>query len=216
MKLSIGFITSNTGKLLELQTKLIPIGYDIIQLQIEYPEMQTDTIDEVSKFGLEWIIDQHDRGNIDIIIQKEIKDLDFLIVEDSGLFVHALNNFPGVYSKFVFKSIGYSGILKLLLDVNDRSAHFESCFGLIKLENSSLTKEKKKVINNTQTNDITLFKGIVEGEIVNEPRGENGFGYDPIFKPIGSTKTFAEMDTELKNAYSHRGKAIQKVIAFLD
>jgi XTP/dITP diphosphohydrolase len=122
--------------------------------------------------------------------------------EDTGLEVKALNGEPGV------KSARYAGedrafdanIKKLLLNlegIENRKAHFRTVISLILSE-----KEYQ-------------FEGICEGEIIKEQRGTNGFGYDPIFIPEGSTKTFAEMDMNEKNQFSHRKKAMNKLIEFL-
>lgn len=123
--------------------------------------------------------------------------------EDTGLEVTALNGEPGV------KSARYAGdersfdqnIDKLLANLagkEDRSARFRTVVSLI-------IDEKE-----------TLFEGICEGTVIKERRGGRGFGYDPIFIPLGSTKTFAEMSLEEKNLFSHRKKATEKLVAFLN
>lgn len=123
--------------------------------------------------------------------------------EDTGLEVAALNGAPGV------KSARYAGdnrsfdanIEKLLLnlaDKPDRSARFRTVISL-------LTDGKE-----------TLFEGICEGRIIEEKRGTQGFGYDPVFIPTGSAKTFAEMSMDEKNQFSHRKKATEKLVAFLN
>lgn len=122
--------------------------------------------------------------------------------EDTGLEVKALNGEPGV------KSARYAGydksfeknIEKLLNNLNglkNREARFRTIISLI--------IDGKEI----------LFEGICDGQIIESQRGSNGFGYDPIFKPSGSNKTFAEMDLEEKDNYSHRRKAIDKLISFL-
>ena len=196
----LGFITSNKGKLHELHEKLIPLGIEVIQLPISYPELQVDSIDEVARFGLEWIGKR--AKDIDIISELDLKKrVDLVFLEDSGLFIHSLKNFPGVYSKFIFETLGYDSVLKLLNDKEERSAHFESCIAAANLK-----------IN---PGKIEFFKGICKGNITNNPRGNNGFGFDPIFQPGGSKKTFAEMETVEKNKYSHRGFAIDKFVQYL-
>jgi XTP/dITP diphosphohydrolase len=123
-------------------------------------------------------------------------------IEDTGLEVYALNGEPGV------KSARYAGdgrdfqanIDKLLLKLNDvtnRKARFRTVISLI--------------LNNTEY----LFEGICEGEIIATQKGTEGFGYDPVFIPDGSIKTFAEMSMEEKNTFSHRKKATTKLITFL-
>ncbi len=122
--------------------------------------------------------------------------------EDTGLEVPVLNGEPGV------KSARYAGegrsfdanIEKLLVNLSgklDRSARFRTVISLI--------------LNGKEE----LFEGICEGTIINERRGTKGFGYDPVFIPAGSDKTFAEMDMNEKNKFSHRKKATAKLVAFL-
>ena len=123
--------------------------------------------------------------------------------EDTGLEVAALNGEPGV------KSARYAGdgksfdknIDKLLANLEgktDMSAHFRTVISLI------LDGEEFQ------------FEGVCRGQIIRERKGENGFGYDPVFIPVGSNKTFAEMDLQEKDLYSHRAKATQKLVAFLN
>lgn len=122
--------------------------------------------------------------------------------DDSGLEVEALDNRPGVYSA------RYAGepkndernIVKLLDDLKEstnRSARFRTVITLI-LPSTSLS-----------------FEGIIEGEITLEKKGSNGFGYDPVFQPIESSITFAQMSMEQKNTISHRALALEKMISFL-
>jgi XTP/dITP diphosphohydrolase len=122
--------------------------------------------------------------------------------EDTGLEVYVLNGEPGV------KSARYAGanksfdanIEKLLTNLANkpgREARFRTVISLI--------------IDGKET----LFEGICEGQIINEKKGSLGFGYDPVFVPNGSAKTFAEMDLEEKNKFSHRTKAAEKLVAFL-
>lgn len=123
--------------------------------------------------------------------------------EDTGLEVNALNGEPGV------KSARYAGdsrsfdknIEKLLInlaDKPDRSARFRTIISLI--------------LNGKET----LFEGICDGMIIKERRGNQGFGYDPVFVPSGSTKTFAEMSMKEKTQYSHRARATEKLVTFLN
>jgi XTP/dITP diphosphohydrolase len=123
--------------------------------------------------------------------------------EDTGLEVMALNGEPGV------KSARYAGdnrsfdanIDKLLANLagkDDRTGRFRTII--------SLVLDGKE----------TLFEGICEGGIIKERKGQNGFGYDPVFIPAGADKTFAEMTMVEKNKYSHRKKATEKLVAFLN
>jgi len=178
------FITGNSGKLQELQNKLKHLQIEIVQHNIGYPEPQVDTLEEVARFGVDHI-------------QKQGIDHPF-ILEDAGLFIKNLNDFPGVYSKYVFLTIGLDGILQLMKDKKDRKAEFQSVIAYAK-----------------PTGDPVIFKGICKGTLSYEQKGSNGFGYDPIFIAQDKKFTFAEMKTEEKNSLSHRGNAVEKLVEFL-
>jgi XTP/dITP diphosphohydrolase len=122
--------------------------------------------------------------------------------DDTGLEVEALQGAPGVYSA------RYAGdqknsddninlLLKNLENVQNRKARFRTVIALVGL------------------GEPRLFEGIIEGQITTIRRGNQGFGYDPVFRPDGSRKTFAEMTIEEKNQLSHRALATQKLISFL-
>ncbi len=122
--------------------------------------------------------------------------------EDTGLEIEALNGEPGVLSaryageeKSHQKNI--EKVLSKLQGMENRNAQFKTIISLI--------------INGKQH----IFEGICKGKIIEVQRGKDGFGYDPVFMPDGSTKTFAEMGLEEKNIYSHRRKATDKLIEFL-
>ena len=175
-------VTSNKGKFVEIKGELSKVGFKAKQLNTTYPEIQTHSPKEVVDFALEWL-------------KKTKKEL---IIDDSGLFINALEDFPGVYSAFVLRTIGCDGILKLLKNEEDRKARFECYIGY--LDSNFETK---------------VFKGVCRGKISTAAKGEGGFGYDPIFIPNGYERTFAEISIEEKNKISHRGKAIRKFIEFL-
>lgn len=123
--------------------------------------------------------------------------------DDTGLLVDALNGAPGVYSARYAgeQKNAADNMTKLLSELhgkNSRQAKFETVIAL-NLEEESI-----------------LFAGVAEGEITYEKSGGDGFGYDPIFKPLAYDKTFAELSMIVKNKISHRGKAIQKLISHLN
>lgn len=120
-----------------------------------------------------------------------------LLIEDSGLFIESLGGFPGVFSSHVYKTIGLDGILRLMGSEKNRNAHFECCVGFL------------------PNDEVRVFGGRCEGTISEKKRGIKGFGYDPIFIPKGESKAFGEMDINEKNRFSHRGKAFQKLVEFL-
>ncbi len=183
------FATNNLHKLRELQE--IVSNFHIVSLQdIGYiddiPEEQ-DTI----------------KGNA---LQKARTIFEFTgkdcFADDTGLEIEALNGAPGVYSaRFAGENATYQENVILALHKmqgqKNRKAVFKTVIALI--------LDKKEY----------LFEGRIDGEILVTPRGNNGFGYDPIFLPSGYDLSFAEMSAELKNSISHRGLATQKLVAYL-
>jgi XTP/dITP diphosphohydrolase len=121
--------------------------------------------------------------------------------DDSGLEVEALNNEPGIFSA------RYSG---------SRGDEINLNYLLAKMEKISNRKARfKTVISLMQNGQNHLFEGVINGELLTQPVGTMGFGYDPIFIPNGYTKTFAQMTLEKKNEISHRAIAMRKLITFL-
>ncbi len=127
----------------------------------------------------------------------DLKEHAPLIIDDSGLFIEKLKGFPGVYSSYVMRTLGCDGILRLLENIDLRKARFECVIGFI-------GKEMK------------LFKGESHGYITKKKLGTKGFGYDPIFRPEGREQTYAEMRTKEKNKISHRGRAIDSLLNYLN
>lgn len=122
--------------------------------------------------------------------------------DDTGLEVAALDNAPGVYSaRYAGEAKDNEANIDLLLanmkGKQERQAQFKTIFALCLGE------------------DLHTFEGIVRGEITHERKGEGGFGYDAVFLPEGYTDTFAQMSADQKNSISHRGRALQKLTAFL-
>jgi XTP/dITP diphosphohydrolase len=179
---TIYFITSNKGKLLEAQTKFSELKIDIIQKDLGYPEIQSDSLEEVAMFGANHVKKQFDKP---------------FILEDAGLFIGALNGFPGVYSAYVYYKIGLSGVLELLKNEKNRRAVFRSVYAYVEPGKNPI-----------------LFLGECEGVISEKEIGSFGFGYDPIFIPNNSTKTFAQMEPKEKNNISHRGDSLNKFINY--
>jgi XTP/dITP diphosphohydrolase len=190
MSITIIFATNNLHKIEEIK-KIVPSSFHIITLKEaginqDIPEPY-NTLEENAS-AKSSVIHQLTQQNC--------------FSEDTGLEVTALNGAPGV------KSARYAGegrnfeenIQKLLHNLQgktDRSARFRTVVSLI------WNKEEY------------YFEGICEGNIIDAPKGEQGFGYDPVFMPDGSNKTFAEMSLEEKNLFSHRRKATDKLVQFL-
>ncbi|MFB6270889.1 MAG: RdgB/HAM1 family non-canonical purine NTP pyrophosphatase [Halobacterium sp.] len=117
-----------------------------------------------------------------------------VIVDDAGLFIRGLDGFPGPYSSYVEDTLGVERVWRVAEDLDDRRGAFRC------------------VVAYADGDTTETFTGSVQGTIV-APRGEGGFGYDPIFEHDGTT--FAEMDTERKNALSHRGRALAELADWL-
>ncbi len=185
------FATNNPNKVAEIK-KVLGDLFEVISLkdagiEIDIPEPY-DTLEENANTKSKTIFELTGKN---------------CFSEDTGLFVDALYGEPGV------KSARYAGdtatnkenIEKLLVKLNDtanRKAHFRTIISLI-LDGKEIQ-----------------FEGICEGRILKTQIGEKGFGYDAIFMPDGSNKSFAEMESEEKNIYSHRKKAVAKLVAFLN
>jgi XTP/dITP diphosphohydrolase len=125
------------------------------------------------------------------------------VADDSGLVVHALDGEPGVHSKRWVPGSDHDRnvyLLEKLRDKSDRSAQFVTVLALYFPE----------------TDETHLFEGIVAGQIAPEERGQEGFGYDPVFIPDGYTHTFAEIGLEVKNTLSHRSRAVENLKRFFE
>lgn len=177
----IVFVTGNKGKFSEARSILEAKHIELLQNTGGYPELQEDDLEPIASFGAKWAAEK---------LQIPV------MVDDSGLFIDALNGFPGPYSAFVENKIGNKKVLKLMEDETDRTAVFKSVIGYC---------EPGK--------EATVFTGTVEGRIAFEERGTGGFGYDPIFEYGG--RTFAEMGDEEKNKLSHRRRALDKFFEWL-
>jgi XTP/dITP diphosphohydrolase len=158
-----------------------------------------------------WISSQHRTSNI------ERPTPNFILADDSGLEVDALGGEPGVHSaRFAAMDSAKSGntpdadnnakLLRLLKDVppEKRTARFRCVIALAEIHPPSSIFHPQN------------FDGACEGRIIYEPRGKNGFGYDPLFVPVGFEQTFAELGEDVKNKLSHRARALEKLKKFLE
>jgi XTP/dITP diphosphohydrolase len=156
-----------------------------------------------------WLAAKHPTSNI------QHPTPNFVLADDSGLEVDALDGAPGVHSaRFAAPDSAQSGntpdadnnarLLQLLKDVplEKRRARFHCVIALVAIDSQS-------AIRNPQ-----LFDGACEGRIGFAPRGKNGFGYDPLFVPVGFEPSFAELGEDVKNKLSHRAKALEKLKSY--
>lgn len=180
--MKIYFATSNPGKFREAKELLEKHGIGIVQYKAKLTEIQSNSAEEIA---LHSVREAHSK------LKKPV------FVEDTGLFIKSLKDFPGVYSKHAFYTIGLNGILKLLKGEKNRTAKFQAVIAY-----KSARHEK-------------VFKGTCLGSIAHKIRGRGGFGFDPIFLPSGRDKTFAE-DVRTKASLSHRAKALKKLAKYLE
>jgi len=178
---AIFFATNNVNKFNEARKILAKYKIAVGMLRVKVSEIQGESLEEIARAS---VTETFKKCNLPVI------------VEDAGLFIDALNGFPGPYAAYVHKAIGNKGVLKLMEDAENRKAKFQSVIAYY--------SPKMKL--------PMCFKGEVVGRITRkERRGNSSFGFDPIFEPLnGGGKTFAEMRVEEKNEYSHRAKALRK------
>lgn len=149
---------------------------------------------------------------------------DFVLADDSGLEVDALNGAPGVHSaRFAALDRNENSrdadnnakLLRLLKDVpaGKRTARFRCVIAFVPVPDGQV--ESASPVCYADEPDGPTFDGACEGRIIAEPRGQNGFGYDPLFVPDGFDQTFAELGEDVKNHLSHRAKALDKLKVFL-
>ncbi len=184
---TLRFVTGNLHKYKEVKDvirKNFP-NFEVLQSNVELLETQADSLEEVALFKVNSV--------------KNLVKIPYFI-EDAGFFVDDVcKGFPGVYSSYVMKTIGYDGILKILGDSATRKAHFESVLAYI-----------------DEDETVHIFKGVNYGNVSFEARGNSGFGFDPIFiSDETPQKTFAELNLEEKNHISHRRRSLNKLVEFL-
>lgn len=185
------FATSNKNKIKELNL-LMPRGINVLGLtDIGCFEEIPETRPTIEGNALQKAVYVHEHYGRNCF------------ADDTGLEVYALGGRPGVYSAR-YAGEGKSAeenmnkLLDEMKDIADRKARFRTVIALVMDGNE------------------WLFEGVVEGEILEERRGGQGFGYDPVFRPVGYEQTFAEMSLELKNRISHRGIAVRKLVEHLN
>lgn len=185
------FASANQNKIKEIKS-ILPASFELVTLdELGFYEEIPETSPTISGNAIQKTTFLKDKLALDCFS------------DDTGLIIPALNNEPGVYSA------RYAGpqrnaddnmdlVLEKLADKNDRSAYFMTTIAL------------------WYEGELHLFEGKVTGEIITTKKGEQGFGYDPIFIPEHQGKTFAEMTLAEKSKFSHRARAIEKMIAFLN
>ncbi len=158
--ITINFATSNKNKVREFRQILEP-QIKVIHTEMSYPELRSDNPEEIARHSAE-------------MLANELKKA--VVVEDSGLFIKALNGFPGTCSAYIHKRIGLQGILRLMEGVKGRDCVYRSAVAYCEPGKNPVS-----------------FLGEEKGSVAESVRGTFGFGHDPIFIPEGSDKTYGEM-----------------------
>lgn len=176
------FVTNNVNKFNEAREVLSEYKIAVGMLRVKSLEIQSESLEEIAGAS---------------VIEAVERYMLPMVVEDAGLFVDALNGFPGPYAAYVYRTLGNGGLLRLMEKVSNREATFKSVVAYF----------------SSQLKSPMCFEGTVSGEIVREERKASnriGFGFDPIFRPDKSHKTFAQMNVVEKCERSHRATAFRK------
>ncbi len=189
MRKDLVVVSNNEGKIKEFKNIL----KDFNVLSLKDLNIDIDVVEDADTF----------EGNASLKVQALMDKYDYVVADDSGLEITALDNQPGVYSaRFLGEDTPYSEkndiVIEMLKDKEDRSARFIS------------------VIAFANKGEISLFKGIIEGSIADCQKGDNGFGYDPIFYIKEYDKSMAELSVDIKDKISHRAKALSKLKEFIE
>ena len=175
--LTINFATSNKNKVKEFKQILEP-EIKVNHVKISYPELRSDYPEEIAKHSAKMLANK---------LKKAV------VVEDSGLFIKSLNDFPGTCSAYIHKRIGLEGIIKLMKGINNRECTYKSAV--------AYCKSNKKPIS---------FLGEEKGNVSEKIRGSYGFGHDPIFIPENGDKTYGEIKN-CEEVKKFRRRAVEKL-----
>ncbi len=204
--MALCFATSNRHKLEEVRA-LLPQGYPLLSLEdigcnIDLPETQ-NTLEGNAKQKAAYV--------------KEHYGMD-CFADDTGLEVDALGGAPGVFSaRYAGPSRPQTPSGMALPRVESEKREQANCAKLLQELKGKDHRQAsfRTVICLIREREVHYFEGTIAGIIVQKPRGAHGFGYDPVFQPMGHASTFAQMSSQVKNRLSHRGKAIAKLVHFL-
>jgi XTP/dITP diphosphohydrolase len=195
----LSYVTTNAGKVREAEEYL---GDEVRGVAFDYTEVQADELGPIAAHGAREAY-------------REVEGP--VLVDDAGLFVEGLGGFPGPYSSYVEDTVGVEGVYRLVTrearstsdDADPVSPAAFRCV-LAYCDGDAVaadTDESVVAVDDEADLPVALFEGVVRGRIV-APRGDGGFGYDPIFEHEG--QTMAEMSPAEKNAVSHRGRALAR------
>jgi XTP/dITP diphosphohydrolase len=199
--MKIVFATNNKNKLSEIR-EILGSGFEVMSLaEIGCHEDIPETGDTLLDNAVQ---------KARYVFEKYGYDC---FADDTGLEVDALDGEPGVHSARYAEGTDHDSnanmdkLLRKLGDETHRSARFRTVIALLQKQQSGESAGEGSVLH--------IFEGKVEGSIIKEKRGAEGFGYDPIFMPEGYDKTFAELGLDVKNQISHRARAVKKLADYL-
>ena len=178
----LNFVTQNKHKVREFKA-ILGKDVEVEQIDIDYPELRSDDPEEIVKEAVKKLAEE---------LKKPV------IVEDSGLFINALNDFPGTSSAYIHKRIGLKGILKLMEGIQNRECIYKSAVGYCEPGKGPVS-----------------FLGEEKGEVAEEIIGSYGFGHDPIFIPESFKQTYGEMEN-VEDAKKFRRRAVEKLKEYLN
>tara|TARA_B100000963_G_scaffold309879_1_gene286098 strand:+ start:1612 stop:2319 length:708 start_codon:yes stop_codon:yes gene_type:complete len=209
---TVWFLTSNPGKLAEASVHFASLGIEVKGLEVPdgaIVEPQASDLESVARAKIEQALDHLPHDNA------------MLLVEDAGLFVTALDGFPGVYSSYAYNTIGNQGVIRLLEHLQSEDP----------VRAKRLRAASFKAVSILWKNGVMLVgKGECQGSIASQIQGAEGFGFDPIFIPydldehgqaldpenLGSLsthgQTFGEVGVEVKHRFSHRKRALDDLM----
>lgn len=183
--MELTFVTGNEGKAREVRDALQRTDVTVQREDIDLIEIDAPDVGDVAE--------QKARD-----ASRAMDGAGPVMVDDTGLYIPALNGFPGSHAGYVYKRLGCAGILRLMEREEDRSATFRTVIA----------------VHLPDQDRVVRLEGSCTGTITDEERGTAGFGYDPVFVPDGHDRTFAE-DMKHKEAVSHRSEAIEKLVAWI-
>ena len=175
-------ITNNENKIREFELAMKGPGVKFEVLRVEKPELRSDDPCEIVKVAAKTFAERLGKA---------------VVVEDSGLFIEALKDFPGTCTKYVYERIGNSGILKAMKGAKNRRCWYKSAVGYCK-----------------PGKEPVCFLGVEEGKIAEKEKGKNGWGQDPIFIPKGKNRTYGEL-REKGDVNLFRKEAVEKLKKYL-
>lgn len=167
--MELTYVTGNWAKILSARQILEPLGYKVNQVKMDTIEIQDDDMEKVAAYSAKWA---SEKLKCDVI------------KNDSGLFVEALNGFPGVYTHYVDDTLGEKGLLKLMKGIENRKAYFKEVIAYCEYGKEPVT-----------------FAGITKGTLAKRKSGKYGWSWDFIFIPDGENKTLANFNDDIRFSY---------------